>query len=427
LSIGAGLSLATIVALWIWETACRRKRAWLYFLFCLWTAMLVAVNLKGIAIFPSLYIIGIPGVVGYTFLKFRRHKETSGSGKKSVLIQHLVCIAALAVIWASQAGSGMFLNIRDNLLLTNPVGMKVNDFYYRYTHYSAEVITTLQQKLFKTYRRNVDSAPAFVHRLDHVFADQGYFLLSDGGPADIRVMREKDQLVFDAGGKHAVLAIPSTDFFKAPWTSLKTLSKKLDDLVLFRRMIFFSLLIAFPITLYWMLHAAVSSGLSLLVSAQKAAALSVLFCFVLGTCLVVPVYLGRDRKLSQDRLAAALASRAWRDQVSALKVITRNNLEIFRIGPYRQLLQSPHVPVQYWLAQALGQSRHAQTYRDLKTLLNASHPNVVCQALAGIGKRGNAQDIPIILHLIEQSNHWYVLRYAYPALRNLGWKQKISG
>jgi hypothetical protein len=305
--------------------------------------------------------------------------------------------------------------------------MKVNDFYYRYTHYSAEVITTLQQKLFKTYRRYVGNAPAFVNRLDHEFADQGYFLLSAEGPEDIRVMREKDQLIFDGGGRHAVLTIPSSHFFKTPRSFLEALSKKLDDQVLFRKMIFYSLLIAFPITLYWMLHAAVSSGLSLLVSAQKASMLSVLFCFVLGTCLLVPVYLGRDRKVSEDRLSAALESRAWRDQVSALKAITRNNLEIFRIGPYRQLLHSPHVPVQYWLAQALGKSRHAQTARDLQKLLNAEHPNVVCQALAGIGKRGNAQDIPLILNLIEQSDHWYVLRYAYHALRNLGWEQKISG
>jgi hypothetical protein len=424
LSIGAGLALVTIAILWIWEAVCRRKKSCLYFFVGLWASFLIFVNLAKISIFPSLYVICIPAVVSYAYKRLHR-RERSG-GRRLIVVCHLACIAVLALIWATQARSGMFLVIRDNLLLTNPVGMKINGFYYRYTHYSAEVITALHQKLFKTYRRSIDHSPELAHRLDYALAGQGYFRLSAGKQEDIHIKQEKDQLVFDSGGKQSVFQIAVTDFLKAPQTALKTLSIKLDGYKLFRRMIFYSLLIAFPITLYWMLHTAVASGLSLLMAAQKASLLGILVCFLLGAGLFVPVYLGRDKDIGKDQLAEALTNRNWRVQVSALKSIAHDNLEIFRIGPYRQLMQSPHVPVQYWLAQALGKSRHPQTYQDLIKLLHAAHPNVVCQAVAGIGRRGSARDIPRILSLIEHTNHWYILRYAYHALRNLGWKQKKS-
>jgi hypothetical protein len=185
-------------------------------------------------------------------------------------------------------------------------------------------------------------------------------------------------------------------------------------------------LIAFPITLYWLLHAFLNLGMSFFFSQKRASFISTFICFVVGAALIVPVHWGRNREIDMDQLPALLAGKIWQDQVAGLKTITKKNLEITTIATYRHLMESPHIPVQYWLAQALGKSRQPQTYQDLLVLLHASHPNVVCQALYSIGKRGNSGAIQIILDIIDTSDHWYVLRYAYHALRNLGWKPRRS-
>jgi HEAT repeat protein len=89
-------------------------------------------------------------------------------------------------------------------------------------------------------------------------------------------------------------------------------------------------------------------------------------------------------------------------------------------------MASPHIAVRYWLARALGKSRKQETYQDLLTLLNASQPNVVCQALYSIGQRGDSDAIDNILQVMGAFDHWYVQRYAYQALRELGWKHRRS-
>jgi HEAT repeat protein len=81
------------------------------------------------------------------------------------------------------------------------------------------------------------------------------------------------------------------------------------------------------------------------------------------------------------------------------------------------------VPERYWLARALGVSRHPETYPNLLAFLDDAHPNVVSMAFYALGQRGDRRAIKEILRRIETSDHWYNQWYAYRALRQLGWKQ----
>ncbi|MBE9542760.1 MAG: hypothetical protein IMF01_10620, partial [Proteobacteria bacterium] len=65
-------------------------------------------------------------------------------------IIHLIPLIVLTALWVSQADSHLFVGLRDNLLLSNSFGMKINDFYYKYTLYPAEVFKSLDQKTLKT-------------------------------------------------------------------------------------------------------------------------------------------------------------------------------------------------------------------------------------------------------------------------------------
>ena len=74
-------------------------------------------------------------------------------------------------------------------------------------------------------------------------------------------------------------------------------------------------------------------------------------------------------------------------------------------------------------------SKEDRTIGELLTLLNDPQPNVVCQALYALGKRGGDRRpdiVETILAKIGSTDNWYVQRYAYLALRSLGWRQPAS-
>ena len=128
-------------------------------------------------------------------------------------------------------------------------------------------------------------------------------------------------------------------------------------------------------------------------------------------------------------LAAALDAADWRDRTAALKLIEQLQLEITAYPSYEKSMTSRHLPERYWLAHALGSSKEDRTIDDLFTLLSDPQPNVVCQALYALGKRGGDRKsdiIEAILSKIRSTDSWYVQRYAYLALRSLGWRQPAS-
>jgi HEAT repeat protein len=93
---------------------------------------------------------------------------------------------------------------------------------------------------------------------------------------------------------------------------------------------------------------------------------------------------------------------------------------------YQRMKDSPLIPVRYWLSKALGVSKSKETYDDLISLMDDPNPNVVCQAMDALGKRGDKKAVDKIIRTIEKSHHWYVQSYGYRAIRGLGWKQKKS-
>jgi HEAT repeat protein len=149
-------------------------------------------------------------------------------------------------------------------------------------------------------------------------------------------------------------------------------------------------------------------------------------CLFIGITLLVPVHFGRSQQIGVKDVAEALESRRWQERVAALKVIEQERLELGHFQAYQRVLASPHVPERYWLARALGVSRKSETYKDLLTFLDDPCPSVVSMAFYALGQRGDTRAIQQIMKRIEVSDHWYNQWYAYKALRNLGWRQKIS-
>ena len=145
-SVGAGVSLFSFASAWIWDRLFYRKPFFLYSLLLLWLGVLAALNFDGFKLFVTLYFLVIPPVVFVTASKnMSYHNEQN---RRPTEIFHLIPIAVLAIFLAWQIDSRMFTDFRDVYLLSNPVGSRINKFYYTYTLYPAEVFKSLSQKTY---------------------------------------------------------------------------------------------------------------------------------------------------------------------------------------------------------------------------------------------------------------------------------------
>ena len=423
LSVGAGLSLLSLGAAWLWHRVFSRNRYILIFFSLFWLCSLVVLNNRGFTVGATCYFLVIPPVTFLATLRWmvpRPVKREWGHG-----MVHSIPVVVLALLWASQIDSSFFVDFRDICLLSNPVGIKINDFYYDYTLYPAEVFKSLDQKLLKTCTVQDLKNESLHARVEMELLDQDYLPVKTDDTVDLKVVQDDGMLAFKHDEK-TILQTTLSDFLAEPTTPLKKFSAKSDRNAFFRQFSFFSLVIGLPLVLYLLLHALISFLCSFFLGVRTSSLIASVLCLIAGLSILIPFHYMRGTDINLKDVSQALASQSWQEQVAALKIIERKGLEVSSFQPYPKLLASPHIPARYWLARALAVSRRPETYRNLLALLDDPHPNVVSMAFYGLGQRGDRRAISEILTRIKSSDHWYNQWYAYKALRALGWKQRKS-
>jgi len=423
LSVGAGVSLASFALAWIWDRIFRRNR-FLLLLFCLlWAGVIVALNCRGLCLMASSYFLIIPPLAWFATIRWMPLPGKQRAWAKSLM--HCLPIVLLALVWSSQMDKGLFTGIRDNLLLSNPIGKRVNDFYYTYTLYPAEVFKSLDQRMLKACSLKSVEEGAVVSHVERGLLKHDYLIVPPDEHISLEIIQENNELLFRNQGKVIVRATVQ-DFVSRAENILKEFSARSDPYGFFRKFTFFALLIGFPIALYILIHAFCCIVLSLFFDANTALVVASLACLLIGAALLVQVHRGTGIRIEARGLNAALKSDQWQERVAALKLIGDKGLEIARFPVYQEIRNSPHVPERYWLARSLGSSRRDATYRDLLAFLDDLHPNVVSMAFSALGQRGDRRAIGEIKQRIKTSDDWYNQWYAYKALKALGWKQSRS-
>jgi hypothetical protein len=420
LSIGVLLTFLSWSAAWIWNRLFRRNRLFLFFCLLAWLTSLVLINGEGFCLLITLYFLFIPVAVFTAAAKLPAQGKSTPAYKELLL---LVPLLLLGLLWATQADSRFFLNLRDKLLLSNSVGTKVNDFYYEYAYYPAEAFKSLDQKLLKScsirsvQRKPVEQALERTSCLRLPSRDEARH------PADLVVREDNNLLFFQYNGK-TILQTGLQEFVANPGKLLAEFSRRTDTCSLFRSVTFLSLLVSLPLTLYAVCFGLLFFVSSFVLSSRISAWAASILCLFLGTALFFYVQ-GGVKEESIDP-ARALASDRWETRVAALKLIEQKKLDVGDYEAYPRLMRSPHVAERYWFVRALGSSRRTSTYRDLLSFLDDPNSGVVSMAFYALGQRKDSRAVPEILKRMDTSGDWYNQWYAYRALRNLGWKQSRS-
>ena len=381
---------------------------------------LIHLNMAGIGVFESLYLIIIPLMVVPLTYRWAA-KSCSKNHLRQILIS-ITPIIMLTLIWASQWDQDLFIRIRDHLLLESRVGRMINDFYYRYTLYPAEAFKPLSQKMLRTCRFiNFNDANQTL-QIEALLRNQDYLVVPNTHTADLTIRLKGLKLILTAKG-----APPTTIKIKTFFTNsnhiLADVSQKADTKAFFRVLVFYALIFGFPITLYAIFYGLLYRLLTFLIRPQNASITTALLCFLIGLILFMPIWNSKIKTEQRNDLNAALISKRFQIRVAALRKIYNQRLEIANLYDDKESMKSRHISERYWLARALSVSKDSRTYKDLFILLDDSQPIVQCQALYALGSRHRSSAITPIYNLLKTSDHWYIQWYGYKALRRLGWVQ----
>ncbi len=421
-TLGAGLTLSAFACAWAWDRLLGRQNRFLFFFLIPWWVCLIALNIHGLILSAGAGFFLIPPMVFFLTLKWM--PEKSAQNPFPGLLLRLAPLIVLTIAWLSVSGPHIFINVRDVFLLSNPAGIAINDFYYRYTLYPARVFKTLDQKILKTCRLENIDPKQLQKQLENRLLRYDYLPVDHFEPVDLTLRKEANFLIFKNQGRE-ILRCPMGEFIARPGSRLKNFSSELDRYRLFRQLTFISLLAGLPVLVYT-LALCLLQILFFLAGLPPGRSLGLSLGLMLIAGLVLPAWLshfsGRATTHMQNPIQA-LGSRHLHIRVAALKTIADKHLNIMDYQHYKTILESPHIAERYWAARALGAGRDRKNGKDLLALLDDPHPNVVCQAFYALGQNGDKTVVPEILKRIKISDHWYIQWYAYRAARKLTWKQ----
>lgn len=422
LSIGAGLALLTWAAFQLWRLLFRRNRFVLIAYAVLWTGLLVFVNAKGLVLFPSLFCLLVPLA---TVIACIQAKPPYQHHSSFVWVIPVLTLVMLTGLWTTQLNRNLFTTIRDHILLSNPAGRRVNDFYYRYTLYAAESFKSFFQKSLRSASLEQTESQAIFQNWKARLAHYDVLVLSHISRPDIRFVFSKEGIRLIAADGRGI-GTTAKEFLADPNRVLRSFSKATDRFAPLRRLTLAGLLLGFPVLLFAMVYGLLSSAARLVIKPANATWAASVICMVIGVWLFLPMLNARPVKITPDTINTALSADQWTHRVAALRYIAENNLDIATFPSYRRLAGSGLVVERYWLARAMAKSRTDETYSLLLAMINDPHPNVICQAFYALGERGQPTAIDPIKRRIVQLDHWYAQWYGYGALRKLGWRQTTS-
>ena len=421
---GIFLTAIAFTAAWMWNHIFSRKLAPLLLIVTIWLTAFFIMNRRGISPLITAYLLFIPCTVFPASLKlFKNHSKKPPF---HAITLNVILFIFFSLICATQMKIERFLDIRDYLLLSNPLGEKINEFYYQNSLYAARAFKSYSQELFRTCGLQSIHNDHARRQLYRLLIERDYLPIENSIEPDLTIIMNGNELKLVNHDK-TVLTISAESFINFPDRSLKQFEQKTDRHLIFRAFTMISMLFNGAAIAYLSIFIFPFFIFRLFFNSSASAILSGGVCVFLLLILLLIWKSDKDTAFSPDTLAAVLISEKRSERITALRYIHGKKIDIFKFPAYKVILANGNVPERYWLAKSISGSHAKQSRETLMRLLDDPHFNVVCMAFYSMGMQGRKSDISIILGRIGTSNNWYEQWYAYKALRKLGWRQKISG
>jgi len=327
----------------------------------------------------------------------------------------------LGLLWLPQLGGDFFLEVRDNLLLSNRLGQEINHFYYRYTLYPAQAFKSQAQKTLRSCNLE-EVPPPWRDRLTRLLLDNDYLPLPGYPEPDLELRTEGDRLLLSHGGKVKITVSPDT-FTADPAGVLLDFSKRSDRFGWLRQFTFISVCVALPLLLYTAGYTFLLLIASLGMEIGRARLIAALLTIGCGAAFLWPWAGGAGTVRQPEDIRPALDSGHTLQKVAALRYAATHDIDPLLFVEPRQMVAESNPAARYWYVKGLAHSRRADITSLILPFLEDRHPNVVCMALQALGRRGDRRAREAVLKRFSLSSHWYEQWYGYRALRDLGFRQ----
>ena len=425
---GASLTIISSGAAWAWVRLFSRNKIVLFLIIAPLPGGLVFANIHGFSPLITWYLLSIPAIIFIITLKRLPEMPEPQSPVKTIFpVITFLMLALTLIIWKpSKINIDRFLDIRDYLLLSSPIGKRLNAFYYKNSLYSTQVFKSYGQQLIKTSHVGDISDPSLKARMTRILLFRDYLPVQNVDRPDLRISVTDSGLSF-YNHRKLILTSSLKQFFSNPAETFKQYEDQTDPHKFFRAVTMFSILFVGALILYLFIYVPCHLASGFFLKSWHATIKAGILC-PLAFLVILFIFNTSDSGNLDDtkNLAEAISSKHLHTRITGLKYILRNKIDIAQFPSYQSMLRSNSIPERYWLAKTLGVSRTPETRESLHKLLDDPHFNVVCMALDSIGRRGKKADIRPILTKIKASDNWYDQWYAYRALRRLGWMQKKS-
>jgi hypothetical protein len=421
LSIGTGLSVVALICAWSWDRLFDRRKAALFIYLPLWLIGIGLVNANGFSAMATAYMIMIPLVVFPVALLWLPPRQEQGD--RFNRIAYLGVPVLLLLLFLPLAKKSIFLDIRDTVLLSNPIGKKITGFYYDYTLYAAQAFKSLEQKTICTCRLTLAENESYRPAIENIFLANDYLVIDGDGPVDLNVIEQDDKLLFMSMDQ-IILTPTFREFAAKPSSAFEQFSQKTDRFGPLRIVAFASMAIGAPLCLYIILHGLFFLLSTVVMNQRRTDFSALLLCVFAGIAIALPLYGIKTQTVDTNNVNAILDSERWQERVAALRYLSDKGLSNDQIAEdYPNWLESSSIAERYWYVRALGANKNPAAYKALMTALDDPSTNVVCMAYYGLGLQKNKSAIDKIKKEINLTNQWYEQLYAYRALKTLGWKQ----
>jgi hypothetical protein len=422
-TLGSGIILFSYFLILLWDKIFQKNKFLLGFILLTWVMILIILFIKKISGITILYFTIPPPAIFlvYLFLK-PAVKNTLSTLQKTLYTVFFVLIALIGF----NLDVEKFLSIRDQFLLSNSAGIKINDFYYKYTLYPAEAFKSLSQKSFRTVNTEGIKNEILRNRLHAIFKRYHYLEL-DSQSVDVFIKHRHSELLFFKNNRF-IFKKKIAEFFKSPSGIMHEFSDKTDHQKFLRKATFIALIFGFPLFFFLLFHETILLLLGFFLKIKWSQLLTVTAGIVFALYLLVTFtdVCSNRTSLSNDLKKPELSrqDRDTKTTVKLLRTMYGNKIDIGSQPDYEKTGLNSSIAIRYWFVRLLGISKSEASYDLIFTFLRDENPNVTCMAIQALARRGKQKAIPTLINILKLSNHWYVQWYAYEALKKLGWKQK---